>query len=121
METHGFSSYADVEEFGIVDCCPECPEPGVNLKPGWENDPNRSVLLRDLKRLSLAELLVRDLLYVIMLSGDGNFHLQSYSRYGGEHQSPSIYGDFGFWVPYEIARKYTEWADSQKSYPNVRL
>jgi len=56
-----------------------------------------------------------------MISGDGNFHLQSYSRYGGEHQSPSVFGDFGFWVPYEIAKKYTEWADSQKSYASVRF
>ena len=50
-----------------------------------------------------------------MLSRDGNFHLQSYSRVNGEHASPSVYGDFGFWVPYEVAKKYTEWADQLKS------
>jgi len=39
MEGYGYASYADVESFGIVDSCPQCPQPGVNLPPGWENDP----------------------------------------------------------------------------------
>jgi hypothetical protein len=63
----------------------------------------------------------RDLLYVVMLSGDGNFHLQSYSRVNGPHINPSVFGDFGFWVPYETAKKYTEWADSQQGAADVSL
>ena len=55
-----------------------------------------------------------------MLSGDGNFHLQSLSHVDNEHVNPSVFGDFGFWVPYEIAKKYTEWADSNKNYAHVR-
>jgi hypothetical protein len=40
MESYGYSSYADVENNGIVEACPQCPQPGVNLDPGWEDHPN---------------------------------------------------------------------------------
>jgi hypothetical protein len=55
-----------------------------------------------------------------MISGDGNFHLHSYSKVDDEFESPSVFGDFGFWVPHEISKKYTEFADAQKTYASVK-
>jgi hypothetical protein len=43
MESRGFVSYVDVEDLGIVESCPECPHPGINLPPDWENNPNKLV------------------------------------------------------------------------------
>jgi hypothetical protein len=61
----------------------------------------------------------RKLLYLSYISGDSNFHLHSYSKVNDEFEDPSVFGDFGFWVPFEIAKKYTEYADSQRAYASV--
>jgi len=56
-----------------------------------------------------------------MLSGDGNFHLYSYSKVNGPSVNPSVYGDYGFWVPYKLAKNYTGWADDQKGAEGVNF
>jgi hypothetical protein len=57
----------------------------------------------------------RKLLYVVVMSGDGNYHLHAMKRVKDLIADPSVYGDYGFFCPYKVARKYTEWADNNTS------
>lgn len=41
MQEFGFFDYQDVVTFCLVQDCPQCPQPGMNLPEGWENDPDK--------------------------------------------------------------------------------
>jgi hypothetical protein len=92
--------------------------PASIFQMGGRTTPTGESRIAD--KTSLLRFASRKLLYLSMISGDGNFHLHSYSKVNDEFESPSVFGDFGFWVPHEIGKKYTEFADSQKTYASVR-
>lgn len=41
-----------------------------------------------------------------MISGDGNFHLQSKSRAKDQQNDPSFFGDAGFFAPFKLVQDY---------------
>jgi len=70
--------------------------------------------------LKASQPVIRKLLNVAVISGDGNYHLHSMIRVKNLLADPSVYGDHGFFVPYRDARHYTEWADNHGSNRKVR-
>jgi hypothetical protein len=50
-----------------------------------------------------------------MINGDGNFHMTQQSRAKGIIADPSLFGDFGFWVPEETGQKYVKAAEQLKT------
>jgi len=54
---------------------------------------------------------IRDLLFAVFLSGDGNFHLQSLIHVKDLLQDPSLFGDAGIWVPYKVYQSYVKAAN----------
>ncbi|KAH9481966.1 hypothetical protein JR316_0006496 [Psilocybe cubensis] len=43
---HNGKKVAEVEKGELANYCPACPQPGINLPNGWENDPNKFVYRR---------------------------------------------------------------------------
>jgi hypothetical protein len=56
---------------------------------------------------------------MVGMSGDGNFHMHAWLKTKGLHLDPSVYGDHGFFAPYELTRKYAEAAESLKAFQEV--
>jgi hypothetical protein len=50
----------------------------------------------------------RDLLFVVFLSGDGNFHLQSKLRCKDLKVDPALFGDSAFFTPILTTQNYIE-------------
>lgn len=79
----------DLQDGELALACPACPRPGINLPPGWEDNPQRR------------------LLYGKFISGDGNFHLVRRRNKAGTgkdavaalQRRSSMIGDAAFWVP----------------------
>ena len=81
------------------------PITGLNTNTG-NAPPNRGAWTNDF---------LRDLLYAVFLSGDGNFHLQSMARCKDLKSDPSLFGDSGAWVPYGTYHSYKKAAENGQS------
>ncbi|KAG8939355.1 hypothetical protein FRC04_006635 [Tulasnella sp. 424] len=85
----GKQKSTDLQDGELAVACPACPRPGINLPPGWEDNPQRR------------------LLYGKFISGDGNFHLVHRRNNAGTgkdaiaalQRRSSMIGDAAFWVP----------------------
>lgn len=62
---------------------------------------------------------VRELLYSVCISGDGNFHLQSKASAKDVLQDPSFFSNSAFFVNYENYTKYTAQAQRIKEKKQV--
>jgi hypothetical protein len=63
--------------------------------------------------------IARALKYLVIISGDGNFHFHSMARVKGMDLDPSVYGSNGFWVPPDLAAKYISAAENINSFKDV--
>jgi hypothetical protein len=58
---------------------------------------------------------IRDLIYSVFLSADGNFHQQLRLGVKDQGEDPSYFGDAGFFVPTKLYQDYMQVAESLKS------
>jgi hypothetical protein len=68
---------------------------------------------------SLLTSLGSDLLFATFLSGDGNFHLQLMQKCKSLLEEPSLFGDLGAWVPYEVYDNYVKAAKNPRATDTV--
>src|SRR5215467_6467987 len=118
MKNNGFKNYKEMESSSVVQTCPACPHPDINLDENWKERPNGY----DKNNKTTAFALTsnnRKLLHSLCISGNGNFHMQSRLTVKDLVQDPSFFGDSGFFVPYETYQKYTEASQALKGRQKV--
>jgi hypothetical protein len=85
--------------------CPACPQPGLNLKFGWELKPNERRYVKIY--LSLLLLIFLRFLYRLFLALDANFRLKR-RNVSSEEADPSFSDSWSYFVSESKYKAYLE-------------